>query len=84
MLMKLGAAGVLFGVYYTAPFLLGGVHAQKENPDSEHDPADCHGNPDPLTQKAPAALHIFAFAAGVGAAVLDVSLGTQMKAAPSF
>lgn len=75
MLLKLGAAGVLFGVYYTAPFLLRASHARHENPESSHDPADCHGNPDPLIQKTSAILHILAFASGVTAAYLGVGIG---------
>jgi uncharacterized membrane protein len=75
MLTKLGAAGLLFGVYYTAPLLLRVSHAQQDTSDASHDPADCHGNPDPLIQKASAVLHILAFASGVTAAVLGVSLG---------
>jgi uncharacterized membrane protein len=75
MLAKLGAATVLFGVYYTAPFLLRVSHARHGDPDASHDPADCHGNPDPLIQKVSAVLHILAFASGVTAAYLGVSLG---------
>lgn len=75
MLTKLGAAGLLFGVYYTAPLILRASHVQQDNSDSSHDPADCHGNPDPLVRTASAALHMLAFAAGVTAAVLGVSLG---------
>jgi uncharacterized membrane protein len=75
MLTKLGAAGVLFGVYYTAPLLLRASHAQHGNPDSSHDPADCHGNPDPLIQKVSVVLHVLAFASGVTAAYLGVGIG---------
>lgn len=73
MLAKLGSAGLLFGGYYTAPFILRASHSQED--DSGHDPADCHGNPDPLIQKASAVLHILAFLSGVAAAYLGVSLG---------
>jgi hypothetical protein len=73
MLAKLGAAGLLFAVYYTAPFLLGAAPARRGDP--ERDPADCHGTPDPLIQKVSAALHILAFVSGVTAAYLGVSLG---------
>lgn len=75
MLAKLGAAGVLFGVYYAAPFLLHASHARHGDPDSSHDPADCHGNPEPLIKKVSVVLHILAFASGVTAAYLGVSLG---------
>jgi len=75
MLTKLGAAGVLFGVYYTAPFLLRASHARHGDPDASQDPADCHGNPDPLIQKVSVILHVLAFASGVTAAYLGVSLG---------
>lgn len=75
MLMKLGAAGVLFGVYYTAPLLLRASHTRHGTPDSPHDPADCHGNPEPLIQKVSAGLHILAFASGVTAAYLGVGIG---------
>jgi len=71
MLTKLGAATILFGVYYTAPFLLRASHDETGN----HDPADCHGNPDPIIQKVSVVLHILAFASGVTAAYLGVSLG---------
>lgn len=75
MLAKLGAATVLFGVYYAAPFLLRASHARHGDPDGSHDPADCHGNPDPLIQKVSVVLHILAFASGVTAAYLGVALG---------
>jgi len=75
MLAKLGAATVLFGVYYTAPFLLHASHARHGDPNASHDPEDCHGNPDPLIQKVSVVLHILAFASGVTAAYLGVSLG---------
>jgi len=75
MIVKLGAAGVLFGVYYTAPLFLRASHARHGDPDVPHDPADCHGNPDPLIQKVSVGLHILAFASGVTAAYLGVSLG---------
>jgi len=75
MVAKLGAATVLFGVYYTAPFLLRGSHAQHGTPNASCDPAECHGNPDPLIQKVSVVLHILAFASGVTAAYLGVSLG---------
>lgn len=75
MLTKLGAATVLFGVYYTAPFLLRASHARHGDLDAPGDPADCHGNPDPLIQKVSVVLHILAFASGVTAAYLGVSLG---------
>jgi len=71
MLVKLGAATILFGVYYTAPFLLRASHDET----GAHDPADCHGNPDPLVQRTSAVLHILAFTAGVTAAYLGVTLG---------
>ena len=72
MLVKLGAAAVLFGVYYAAPFVLRSAH---EDSDEAPDPADCHGHPDPLVQRTSAILHVLAFAAGVTAATLGVSLG---------
>jgi len=75
MLTKLGAAGVLFGVYYTAPFLLRASHARHGDADASHDPEDCHGNPDPLVQKVSVVLHILAFASGVTAAYLGVGIG---------
>jgi uncharacterized membrane protein len=75
MLAKLWAATVLFGVYYTAPFLLRASHARHGDPDASHDPADCHGNPDPLIQKVSVVLHVLAFVSGVTAAYLGVSLG---------
>lgn len=71
MLVKLGAATVLFGVYYAAPYLLRVSHDET----GAHDPADCHGNPDPLVKRTSAVLHILAFAAGVTAAFLGVGLG---------
>lgn len=70
MLAKLGAAGILFGVYYLAPILLQGSH---EEPDEQ--PPGCHGAPDVLVRRASAALHVVAFASGITAAVLGVSLG---------
>jgi len=79
MLMKLGAAGVLFGIYYPAPFILRAAHARHGTPNASpaeaHDPADCHGNPDPLIKKASAILHMLAFTAGVTAAYLGVGIG---------
>lgn len=75
MLLKLGAAGLLFGVYYTAPFLLRAADTGTNAPGSSHEPADCHGNPDPVIQKTSAVLHILAFAAGVTAAYLGVGIG---------
>ena len=71
MLAKLGAATVLFGVYYTASIFL---RASRDGT-GEHDPADCHGNPDSLVKRATAVLHVLAFLAGVTAACLGVSLG---------
>ncbi len=73
MLTKLGAAGLLFGVYYTAPVLLRASHGREGARD--HDPTDCHGNPDPLIQKTSAVLHILAFASGLTAAYLGVGIG---------
>lgn len=75
LLTKLGAAGVIFGVYYIAPLLLRASHDRHGNPDSSHDPADCHGNPDPLIQKVSVVLHILAFVSGVTAAYLGVGIG---------
>lgn len=75
MLVKLGAAGLLFGVYYTAPFLLRASDVAGSDSESRHDPADCHGNPDPLIQKTSAVLHVLALLSGLTAAYLGVSLG---------
>jgi len=73
MLMKLGAAGLLFGVYYIAPVLLRASDGRAGA--AERDPADCHGNPDPLIQKTSAVLHIVAFVSGLTAAYLGVGIG---------
>ena len=66
---------MLFGVYYTAPVLLRASHARPGDSDASRDPADCHGNPDPLIRKVSVVLHVLAFASGVTAACLGVSLG---------
>ena len=72
MLVKLGAAAVLFGLYYAAPFVLRAAH---EGGIEAPAPADCHGHPDPLVQRTSAILHVLAFAGGVTTATLGVGLG---------
>lgn len=76
MLWKLGAATVLFGIYYSAPFVLRSLGmAADGGAAGSMDPADCHGNPDPLVRKASVVLHVVAFASGVTAAWLGVGIG---------
>jgi uncharacterized membrane protein len=72
MLAKLGAATLMFAIYYMAPFIL---RATGKDAPSDHDPADCHGHPDVIVQRVSVVLHVLAFASGVTAAYLGVTLG---------
>ncbi|MBI4446130.1 MAG: hypothetical protein HY645_09480 [Acidobacteria bacterium] len=67
-LMKLGAALVLFTIYFTAPFLTG-MHGPGAGNLS------CGGDTSRRTQVVKLALHILAFTAGMTAALIGVSLG---------
>lgn len=67
MLLKLGAASVLFAIYYLAPTVIRRAR-------SEGDSDQCHGDPDPLVKKVSIVLHLCAFGAGLTAAFLGVSL----------
>ena len=69
MLAKLGAAGVLFGIYYAAPLLL------RQEGAGGHASSDCHGPTSALARRTAMGLHLVAFVAGVTAAMLGVSLG---------
>ena len=67
-LVKLGAALVLFTIYFAAPFLTG-MHGH-----SAKNPSCCEDNP----RRAPVVslvLHTLAFAAGMTAALIGISLG---------
>lgn len=67
MLWKLGAAGILFGVYFTAPLVGGKKPVAKDS--------DCHRSPGPAPKKIMAVMHIIAFVAGVTAAYLGITIG---------
>ena len=66
MLWKLGAAAILFAVYYLAPFITGGKSKGKDG--------DCHSTPNPMAKKVTVLLHVVAFSAGVTAAYLGITL----------
>lgn len=67
MLWKLGAAAILFAVYYLAPFIMGGKTKGKDG--------DCHSIPNPMAKKVVMLMHIVAFSAGVTAAYLGITIG---------
>lgn len=67
---------MLFIICYVAPFILRARYVTPNPlPDGAHESGECHGNPNPLIQKASAVLHILAFTPGVTAAYLGVSIG---------
>jgi len=66
-LIKLGAAGVLFGVYGVAPYLTG-QSSDKQSNDPQQDTS-----PNP-TKTVTVILHVIAFVAGLIAALLGISL----------
>lgn len=68
MLWKLGAATVLFIIYYAAPLVMGGGKSKGSN-------ADCHGKQNPMVKKITMIMHLVAFSAGVTAAYLGVTIG---------
>lgn len=68
MLWKLGAATVLFSIYYAAPLIMGGGNSQGGN-------ADCHGRQGTMVKKATMIMHLVAFSAGVTAAYLGITIG---------
>jgi putative copper export protein len=68
MLLKLGAAMLLFGIYYVAPFIIQWV--QRGVSSSEH----CHGNPSRRVKKTSIILHIFAFSSGLIAVYLGITI----------
>lgn len=67
MLWKLGAAGLLFGIYYFAPFAMGGKLCND-------DPAGGH-KPNPKVKKVEVVMHLAAFSAGCVAAYLGITIG---------
>lgn len=67
MLWKLGAAAVLFGIYYFAPFAMGGTLCSNE--------AGEQHQPDPNAQKVEVIMHVVAFSAGCVAAYLGITIG---------
>jgi len=66
MLWKLGAAAVIFGIYYFAPYIMGGrlVHDEPKN-----------HQPNPKAKKVEVIMHVVAFTAGVVAAYLGITIG---------
>jgi len=67
ILWKLGAAAILFAVYYLAPFVMDGKTDSKDD--------DCHSLPHPMAKKVMMFMHIVAFSAGVTAAYLGITIG---------
>lgn len=67
MLVKLGAALVIFTIYFVAPSIIRKVQTQKTMKGEEA--------LSPILQKVPIILHILAFLAGLTAAYLGVSIG---------
>lgn len=70
MLWKLGAALVLFGIYYFAPAILGKGFVHKKNEDKSQ-PA----KPSLKAKKVEVVLHLIAFTAGCVAAYLGITIG---------
>jgi len=54
MIVKVAAATLLVGVSDTVPFLL---HVSRDHT-GDHDPADCHGAPDPLVLRTSGGLYV--------------------------
>lgn len=71
MLVKLGAATVIFSVYYLAPILI--RRARKTSEDDAS--SQCHGSPEPLVMRVSIVLHLCAFGAGLTAAFLGLTIG---------
>lgn len=67
MLWKLGAAAILFTVYYLAPIVMGGTSNSKDD--------DCHSAPNLMAKKVTMLMHVVAFSAGVTAAYLGITIG---------
>lgn len=67
MLWKLGAAAVLFGTYFVAPFIMGGHTGDKEQVDGHKPPKKA--------KLMVLGMHIIAFSAGVVAAYLGIVIG---------
>jgi|AntRauTorckE6833_2_1112554.scaffolds.fasta_scaffold25937_2 uncharacterized membrane protein len=67
MLWKLGAAAVIFGIYYFAPHVMGGHSCSSES-------AGGH-KPNSKGKKVELMMHVVAFTAGVTAAYLGVTIG---------
>lgn len=68
MLWKLGAATLLFSIYYAAPLVMGEGKLKGSN-------ADCHGKQSPMVEKATMIMHLVAFFAGATAAYLGITIG---------
>lgn len=67
MLWKLGAAAVLFGIYYLAPLVMGGHSCSDDTPGGNE--------PDPKSKKVEIIMHLAAFTAGCVAAYLGITIG---------
>lgn len=67
MLWKLGAAAILFAVYYLAPFVMGGKSDSKDD--------DCHSTPNLMAKRMMMLIHVLAFSAGITAAYLGITIG---------
>lgn len=67
MMWKLGAAIVLFGIYYGAPLLMG----SRQN----HENEGCHGRAGPAVKKMSVIIHLAAFTAGIITAYLGITIG---------
>ncbi|NGP90117.1 hypothetical protein [Fodinibius halophilus] len=68
MLWKLGAAGVLFAIYYLAPVIMNSGSAEKGGA--------CHGDShSQKKKKVKVVMHLVAFSAGCVAAYLGISIG---------
>lgn len=66
MLWKLGAAAVLFGIYFIAPYVMGGHTGDNET----------EGHKPPKKAKLMVVgMHVIAFSAGVAAAYLGITIG---------
>jgi len=67
MLGKLGAAAVLFGIYYLAPFAMGGQLCSNESGGKS--------KPNSKAKKVEVLMHLVAFTAGCIAAYLGITIG---------
>jgi|GEM_PF-2663848 len=67
MLWKLGAAAVIFGIYYIVPLIMGGEHGHKQTAKDS--------KPDKRGKRIEVAMHLVVFLAGATAAYLGITIG---------